>query len=59
MDEFKIIPINVGHGESILVCINHNDRKFNLLVDGGSYCKSTDAYGPFLWNGMEKCSCLA
>ncbi len=44
MDEFKIIPINVGHGESILVCINHNDRKFNLLVDGGSYCKSTDAY---------------
>lgn len=44
MDEFKIVPINVGHGESILVCISHNDKKFNLLVDGGSYRKSTDAY---------------
>lgn len=50
MEEFKIIPINVGHGESILVCICHNGKEFNLLIDGGSYCRSTDAYKRPIYN---------
>lgn len=50
MDEFKILPINVGHGESILVRICHNDKEFNLLIDGGSYCESTDAYKRPVYN---------
>lgn len=50
MDQFIILPINVGHGESILVHICHNDKEFNLLIDGGSYYNSTDVYNKPIFN---------
>lgn len=53
--ENKIIIrlINVGHGESILVCICYNDKKFNLLIDGGSYGGSRNAFNESVFN-VEK-----
>lgn len=43
MDCFLIKPLNVGHGESILIYVCHGSREFSLLVDGGSYGKSVGA----------------
>ena len=50
MNQFIIEPLNVGHGECIFLSICQEGRKFNLLVDGGSYKKSKDSYNREVFN---------
>ena len=53
MNKFMIVPLNVGHGESILVYIHHNNKEFKLLIDGGSYRNSKNSYNEPVFN-VEK-----